>query len=78
MASANGPEPSDLRATAYHEAGHGEAAWWKWVSFREVSITPGDHEGTLGHLLHYQMHSGSNRTQCETVATSPWWRSAFL
>jgi len=65
LASANGPKPSELRTTAYHEAGHAAAAWWKYLSFCEVSITPNDRERTRGHLLLYPMplwfHPGTAR-----------------
>jgi ATP-dependent Zn protease len=42
---------SQLRATAYHEAGHAVAAWLLGIRLRRISIRRDDAEGTLGRVV---------------------------
>jgi hypothetical protein len=41
-----------LRATAYHKAGHAVAAWHFGLQFKQVTIEPSANNETLGHVLH--------------------------
>lgn len=45
------PDEAELKATAYHEAGHAVAAIALKRDFGKVSIEPSESEGDLGHVL---------------------------
>jgi ATP-dependent Zn protease len=42
---------NQLRATAYHEAGHAVAALHHNIKLRELSIVPSQAHNSLGHIL---------------------------
>ncbi len=49
-----------LESTAYHEAGHAVAAYYRYYPFKHVTVIPDETAGSLGHILYRPLRSFKN------------------